>query len=438
MTAPRISVLIPNYNHSYCLRRALDGVCLQDPAPHEVLILDDRSTDNSLDILKEYADKYPFVRYLQYPEKSQDWVVACGDHIDSLTGDYVLWLAADDYVYPGLFQTVSEVAQNYPGVGAIYSCSHWVDQEGQVRHTHSYGLNEVRFMQGPELHDFYCKPGITINGLASVLRGDMFQWLKTERIADLGVWSEIVYTMAAMKHGAAFLPQIYGAYTTFGKAPNPTYHEEMLFHAERSIKYYNRLSNFLRQPKFQDFMAPKVITAMEQYAISTFPPQVKQQLAVENAIRQAQALLQLAKHTEAAQLLVQITNQIPNFADAWALLGVAMFQLGRHRDAETALSRATALNPQVADWHSNLAACFQAQGKLDEAAASQIRSIQLRPESAAREYNQLGNTLVKLGRNRMALDVYARAVEADKNHSAARQQLERLQLLLNAAESVET
>ena len=53
---PKISVCIPAYNGSQFLRECLDSVTSQTFYDFEVLIVDDLSTDNTVDIAKEYAD----------------------------------------------------------------------------------------------------------------------------------------------------------------------------------------------------------------------------------------------------------------------------------------------------------------------------------------------------------------------------------------------
>lgn len=54
---PKISVIIPVYNTSIYLRQCLDSVLNQDFDDYEVICVNDGSTDNSLEILREYEKK---------------------------------------------------------------------------------------------------------------------------------------------------------------------------------------------------------------------------------------------------------------------------------------------------------------------------------------------------------------------------------------------
>jgi glycosyltransferase involved in cell wall biosynthesis len=56
---PKVSVIVPNFNHAVYLRARLDSIYSQTYANFEVILLDDFSNDNSVDILQEYAGRYP-------------------------------------------------------------------------------------------------------------------------------------------------------------------------------------------------------------------------------------------------------------------------------------------------------------------------------------------------------------------------------------------
>lgn len=56
MTTPFVSVIVPNYNHARYLEQRLDTVFNQTYQNFEVIILDDKSTDNSLEVINRYKD----------------------------------------------------------------------------------------------------------------------------------------------------------------------------------------------------------------------------------------------------------------------------------------------------------------------------------------------------------------------------------------------
>ena len=59
-SAPLVTVQCLVYNHEPFLRKCLDGFVMQETTfPFEVLVHDDASTDGSVAIIREYAEKYP-------------------------------------------------------------------------------------------------------------------------------------------------------------------------------------------------------------------------------------------------------------------------------------------------------------------------------------------------------------------------------------------
>lgn len=60
---PFVSVIVPNYNHARFLPERLNSVFQQDFDNYEVILLDDKSTDNSADVLASYAS-HPRVSHL--------------------------------------------------------------------------------------------------------------------------------------------------------------------------------------------------------------------------------------------------------------------------------------------------------------------------------------------------------------------------------------
>jgi len=71
MLPPTVSISCITYNHAPYLRQCLDSFLMQRDVPFEVLIHDDASTDGTVEIIREYAAKYPDVIKPLYEEKNQ-------------------------------------------------------------------------------------------------------------------------------------------------------------------------------------------------------------------------------------------------------------------------------------------------------------------------------------------------------------------------------
>ena len=117
MRTPRLSVLIPNYNHAEFLCSALDSILELQNEIFEIIISDDASTDNSWEILQEYANKNPLIRLMRN-EKNQGAIRNFQLLLKEAKGEFVMIQAADDYWIPGTMAKLLSLLneQRYPEV----------------------------------------------------------------------------------------------------------------------------------------------------------------------------------------------------------------------------------------------------------------------------------------------------------------------------------
>lgn len=94
-----ISILVVTYNHERFVRQALDSVIMQNiSVPYEILILDDASTDNTPEILKEYKRKYPQITSLYLRKTNSAHPTRNGYFLLSKAkGRFYAFIEGDDY-----------------------------------------------------------------------------------------------------------------------------------------------------------------------------------------------------------------------------------------------------------------------------------------------------------------------------------------------------
>jgi glycosyltransferase involved in cell wall biosynthesis len=95
---PKVSVIVPNYNHASYLRRRLESIYQQTYTNIEVLLLDDCSTDESRAVLTEFANRYPDITTALFNPKNSGGVFRqWAKGIKAATGG-LIWIAeSDDY-----------------------------------------------------------------------------------------------------------------------------------------------------------------------------------------------------------------------------------------------------------------------------------------------------------------------------------------------------
>src|SRR5262249_1546333 len=115
-----LSVIMPNYNHARLIPRALTAVLEQSHRPTEVIVLDDGSTDNSMEVIESFAQRDALVRLIRH-ERNQGIMAAIARGFEVSRGDYVFFPAADDYILPGHFEKSLRMLAEHPEAGLSFT-----------------------------------------------------------------------------------------------------------------------------------------------------------------------------------------------------------------------------------------------------------------------------------------------------------------------------
>lgn len=104
----KISVIIPNWNNAEWLERCLYSVLKQTYKPYEIIVVDDCSTDNSIEVLQNIIAKDVSIRCIKLTERRYNGG-ARNVGVDLATGDYIFYLDSDDYIFrDDLFEDISK------------------------------------------------------------------------------------------------------------------------------------------------------------------------------------------------------------------------------------------------------------------------------------------------------------------------------------------
>ena len=107
----KVSIIVPIYNVSEYLRECLDSVIGQTLQELEIICVNDGSTDNSLEIVQEYAARDPRIVVITGPNGGYGKAMNKG--LDRATGEYIGIVEPDDYVVPYMFEKLYQTAVEY-------------------------------------------------------------------------------------------------------------------------------------------------------------------------------------------------------------------------------------------------------------------------------------------------------------------------------------
>ena len=129
MTTPTLSVIMGNYNHAHYLVESIPAILNQSFRPKELIIIDDASTDNSVEIIEGFVKKDPIIRFYKN-EKNLGNAATYMKAYELITGDYFNFAAADDLVLPGLFEKTMAMLAKYPNAGVCSSITRKINENG--------------------------------------------------------------------------------------------------------------------------------------------------------------------------------------------------------------------------------------------------------------------------------------------------------------------
>lgn len=93
---PLLSIIIPTYNSSPTLHKAIESILCQTCSDYEILVMDGGSKDDTVAIVKEYQLKSPLISLISEPDKGI--YDAMNKGVQKAKGDWLYFLGCDDYL----------------------------------------------------------------------------------------------------------------------------------------------------------------------------------------------------------------------------------------------------------------------------------------------------------------------------------------------------
>lgn len=122
-----ISVVIPAYNSAKTLPGALESVFAQTYGEHEIIVVDDGSSDDTPDVLSRYASR---VKYIRQENKGPSAARNMG--IRAARGEYIAFLDADDLWLPEKLELQLDLMKRDPMTALVGCGIYAIDRDGQV------------------------------------------------------------------------------------------------------------------------------------------------------------------------------------------------------------------------------------------------------------------------------------------------------------------
>ena len=125
---PKITVVTPSYNQGQFLEETIQSVLDQGYPNLEYIIMDGGSADNSVDIIRQYADRLAY--WVSEPDRGQSHAINKG--FQRATGDVLAWLCSDDLYLPETLHIVGRFFFEHPDVEVVYGDVVEIDEAGGI------------------------------------------------------------------------------------------------------------------------------------------------------------------------------------------------------------------------------------------------------------------------------------------------------------------
>ncbi len=121
-----VSVIVPTYNRAAFVGAAIQSALDQSRVPDEILVIDDGSTDDTPEVLSQFAAPVIVVRQ---PNRGRSAARNAG--LAHATGDAVIFLDSDDLLMPECIERCAEALEQNPEVGVVYTDAYLCDHNAE-------------------------------------------------------------------------------------------------------------------------------------------------------------------------------------------------------------------------------------------------------------------------------------------------------------------
>jgi glycosyltransferase involved in cell wall biosynthesis len=208
-----LSVILPNFNHGGVIGRALYALLDQTPSAKEIIVVDDGSTDNSVEVVEEIQRQRGSIRLIRN-RINRGIITSVRIALEAASGEYLLFAASDDFVLPDLFRNAGEALAAYPQAAYFCASVALVDSNDKVL--------GVRPVTVPRRSGGYLSP----TDVRRVIRKTDFWVLGTATVyrhralADIGYFDAslgslgdvLANRLLAFRHGFYFEPSVLAVY----------------------------------------------------------------------------------------------------------------------------------------------------------------------------------------------------------------------------------
>lgn len=127
----KVSIVLPVYNGQKYLRESIESILKQTYEDYELIIVNDASTDHTLEIAAEYAAKDSRIRVFSNDHNSK-LPQSLNNGFAQASGEFYTWTSDDNVMLPDCLERMVETFREHPEVDLIYGKQAFIDESGKI------------------------------------------------------------------------------------------------------------------------------------------------------------------------------------------------------------------------------------------------------------------------------------------------------------------
>ena len=216
---PAISIVVPVYNAEKYLDRCLESIYKQTFKDYEIILVNDGSSDNSLEICKTYALNDKRIKVIDKENEGSGPTRTRG--LLEAKGEYLAFPDVDDYFEANMYEDLYKLAKEFDADIVFSGANHYFkDEQGNISYGYTSTCKKVNFKNKKE-----CQKGIM----------DLFP---TTTIFDVP-WNKLYKRELAIKNNVTFKP--------LKRCQDAVFNLDMYYYANKVVSsdkaYYNYIEN---------------------------------------------------------------------------------------------------------------------------------------------------------------------------------------------------
>ena len=144
-----LSIILPNYNYSKFLKTSLSAMLNQTRKPDKLIIIDDGSTDNSLQVIEELTKDIPYV-FLLKNTTNKGIVYSVNKALSTVSTDYTGFIAADDILANNYISEMMKFIEEHSDISLCCSLPAFFTNSKKIWYD-DFNVNEKKIFQPDEL-----------------------------------------------------------------------------------------------------------------------------------------------------------------------------------------------------------------------------------------------------------------------------------------------